>query len=171
MRKARFAEWLLRSVTTPERAASTAGDLVESAPEHGEWWFWRSLLGTVGSQMWRGVATNPRAMLALAFRASLWILVYQFLYLHLYGGVFFIHFMMGRWIGRRAPGNELSAALALCILQGAISAILGIVEVHAHSPTHVVVDVLRGSAYALPCFAGALTVASSRSSKAGAAHA
>ena len=72
MRKDRIAEWLLESVTTHERAASTVGDLMESAATRGDGWFWSSVLRTVASLMWRGVAADPRGMLGLAFRG--WLL-------------------------------------------------------------------------------------------------
>jgi hypothetical protein len=39
MHKDRIAEFLLESVTTPERAVSTLGDLRETAAARGEAWF------------------------------------------------------------------------------------------------------------------------------------
>ena len=140
MRKARFAEWLLRSVTTPERAASTAGDLVESAPERGDMWFWSCLLRTVGAQMWRGVASNPHAMLWLVLRAWGMGFIYALgcRYLRaiadlisiaiqghrLTGGLSWmtgmigaitVQILMGRWIANQASEQGMSAGLALCV--------------------------------------------------------
>ena len=201
MRKARFAEWLLRSVTTEERAASTAGDLVESAPERGEWWFWRSLLGTLVSQMWQGVASNPRTMFGLAIRSYLVLLFYAFawsiavmfagwyLLIHAaraYGasgsvmslspvthaGNCFITFMMGRCIARRAPGNELSAVTALCLLQLAVTSV--VISVQTASVVGWRPDYLNIALWFLNmtlCFLGALTEAAKRPSGAGDAHA
>jgi len=71
MRKDRIAEWLLESVTTRERAASTVGDLRETAATRGEAWFWWSVLGTTVSLLWRGMVADPRRVLGLAFRAWL----------------------------------------------------------------------------------------------------
>jgi len=71
MRRDRIAEWVLELVTAHERAASTVGDLRESAATRGEAWFWSSVLRTMGSLMWRGMIAEPRMMLWLALRAWL----------------------------------------------------------------------------------------------------
>jgi hypothetical protein len=73
----RIAEWLLESVTTRERAASTVGDLRETAATRGEAWFWASVLGAAGALLWRGMVAEPRRMLGLAFRGLLMTFVVQ----------------------------------------------------------------------------------------------
>jgi hypothetical protein len=47
MRGTRFAEWLLRRVTTPEHAAAQVGDLLELSRSRGSFWFWRAVLSNV----------------------------------------------------------------------------------------------------------------------------
>ena len=47
MRGTRFAEWLLRRVTTPKHAAAQVGDLLEVSRSRGSLWFWRAVLGNV----------------------------------------------------------------------------------------------------------------------------
>ena len=69
--RVRIAEWVLELVTAHERAASTVGDLRESAATRGEAWFWSSVLRTMGSLLWRGIIAEPRMMLWLALRAWL----------------------------------------------------------------------------------------------------
>lgn len=77
MRDDRLAEWLLRSVTTRERAASAVSDLRESAATRGEAWFWWSILGAAASLLWRGMVAEPRRMLGLALRGLLMSFVAQ----------------------------------------------------------------------------------------------
>jgi hypothetical protein len=50
MRKALIAEWVLRRVTTRERAAAIVGDLVEADLPEGSGRFWFSVAGVVISQ-------------------------------------------------------------------------------------------------------------------------
>jgi hypothetical protein len=72
MHNDRIAEFLLESVTTRERAASTLGDLRETAATRSEAWFWSCVLGTTVSLLWRAMVADPRRMLGLALRA--WLL-------------------------------------------------------------------------------------------------
>lgn len=55
MRKAVFAEWILRRFATDGKAASLAGDLLEIAGQQGNLWFWRSFAGIVLRLAWRPV--------------------------------------------------------------------------------------------------------------------
>jgi hypothetical protein len=71
MRKTDFAEWLLSLTTTPERAASTAGDLQEEASTRGASWFWISLLRTAGALVWDNVSESPLRITGLAFLSVL----------------------------------------------------------------------------------------------------
>ncbi len=71
MHKDRIAEQLLALITTRERAASTAGDLIEDARTRGDLWFWTSVLRTTGALLWRTFALEPANFLKLAFRGSL----------------------------------------------------------------------------------------------------
>jgi hypothetical protein len=70
MRKDQIAEWIFKLFTTPERAASTVGDMVEEAP--GALWFWISVVRTVFSFTWRDMSADPLYMAGLAIRA--WLL-------------------------------------------------------------------------------------------------
>jgi hypothetical protein len=67
MRSATAAEWILSLATTPERAASTVGDLIEEAPPRGALWFWSNVLRTASSHIWRDLRAAPLRMLGLAF--------------------------------------------------------------------------------------------------------
>jgi len=71
MHKDRIAEWILGLVTTPERAASTVGDLTESAAHHGGLWFWSHVLRTAGAMMWQTFIANPGTFLKVGFLGSL----------------------------------------------------------------------------------------------------
>jgi hypothetical protein len=53
MRKAAIAEWILSLVTTPERAASTAGDLLERPSG-----FWLSVIRTAFPLLGRRLVAN-----------------------------------------------------------------------------------------------------------------
>jgi hypothetical protein len=157
MHRDRIAEWILAQVTSRERAASTVGDLVETAATRGPAWFWSSVLGTAASLLWRGIATDPRGMLGLAFcgwAVSVGLLVGCMVCLALvvqllaaactalshsgyvrlgaeswrlivrlnsaaavWGVLTLCQFQVGRWIARRVPRRELSACMALLLLQ------------------------------------------------------
>ncbi len=66
MRDGIVAEWILRLVTTPDRAASIAGDLLEEASSRGIVWFWLNLFGTVASQLFEELRDARLRMLWLA---------------------------------------------------------------------------------------------------------
>lgn len=71
MRKPDIAEWILSLTTTPERASSTAGDLLEEATTRGTVWFWASLVRTTASLVWRSWTEAPLTMASVALRATL----------------------------------------------------------------------------------------------------
>ncbi len=69
MRNTQVAEWILSLVTSPERAASTVGDLMESASTRAG--FWLGVLRTALSLLWGEFAAEPATMMGLAFRGAL----------------------------------------------------------------------------------------------------
>jgi hypothetical protein len=71
MRNAQAAEWILSLVTTPERAGSTIGDLMENAARRGTFWFWMGVARTTLSLLWGGVAERPGRMARRAVGAFL----------------------------------------------------------------------------------------------------
>src|ERR1019366_521350 len=75
MRNATAAEWILSLATTPDRAASTVGDLLEEASARGVFWFWSSVLRTASSHLWRDLRAAPLRILGLAFSGLLAYLV------------------------------------------------------------------------------------------------
>jgi hypothetical protein len=141
-----IAEWLLALVTTPDRAASTVGDLAEGATTRGALWFWSGVLRTVGSLVWRDVVEHPVRITGLAL---LGVAVYVGMYLlfgFLDGLVFFAaaylsgnhlqldsigwkiwfaapmlvgSLLVGRMLARWAPGRELAA----CLMYGIFASI------------------------------------------------
>jgi hypothetical protein len=152
MRQADVAEWLLSMTTTPERAASTAGDLVEEAATRGSLWFWSSLIRTSASLMWRMWADNPRRMAWLVARAmlinallslSIGLILTAFAFgiviqLRVHGFSQFdsepymkalsqviglgCGFFVGKWLAWRAPGRELPACAGYFLLTMAVGA-------------------------------------------------
>jgi hypothetical protein len=68
MRTASIAEWILRRVTSKERAAAMVGDLVELQEKKGLLRFWLSISGVAISLFWR----RPIAFVA-AFYAWAWV--------------------------------------------------------------------------------------------------
>lgn len=153
MRKDRIAEWLLVLVTSRERAASIVGDMMESADTHGSAWFWTSVLRATASLLWRGFAANPRGMLGLAFFGWLTglLLTSVSIFIPVFVGGVLVEifgitvrtfgvaveagsilatasqFLVGQWIARRAPGRELSAWLALLIMDQFLNVLPSIV--------------------------------------------
>ena len=153
MRNAQVAEWILSLVTSPDRAASTVGDLMESATTRGALWFWIGVLRTVLSMMWRDVAANPGRMMGLAgkgflvglgltFACFLVIIPVTFVVTRasfsdlsaafgswtftlssIFVAMVLVPFQQGRWLARRSPNQELAACLALAMLTAAVDAI------------------------------------------------
>jgi len=71
MPKETAAEWILTLVTTPDRATSTVGDLLEEGSGRGERWFWSSVLRTAASHVWRDLCSARGQMIWLAFSGVL----------------------------------------------------------------------------------------------------
>ena len=69
MRNAQLAESILSLVTSPERAASTVGDLMETAADRGALAFWIGLLRTTFGFLWSDFAEDPRRTIVLAVQA------------------------------------------------------------------------------------------------------
>jgi hypothetical protein len=145
MRKVDVAEWILSFTTTPERAASTAGDLMEDSVSRGSAWFWWSLIRTTASQVWNALTLAPLQMARFGFVAVLIqaILVPPIAFVGIVGGLglsFLLdvkgsqnstvilaegfatvgyavsHLLIGRWLGRRAPGREFAAFNAFILM-------------------------------------------------------
>jgi len=76
MRKIDAAEWLLSLTTTRERAASTAGDLLEGSSGRGTFWFWWSLGRTTTSNVWASFTGEPWKITGLAVRMALRSVLY-----------------------------------------------------------------------------------------------
>ncbi len=71
MHKDRIAEWILELVTTPDRATSTVGDLMETGGDHGSVWFWSRVLQTAGAMLWQSFTGEPWKVLKIGFLGSL----------------------------------------------------------------------------------------------------
>jgi hypothetical protein len=69
MSKVDIAEWILSFTTNRERAASTAGDLLEESLPQGSVCFWWSLARTTTSLIWRELTLYPLQMVRLGFVA------------------------------------------------------------------------------------------------------
>lgn len=76
MRRDSLAQLILSLATTPDRAASTIGDLVEESSTRGSLWFWSNVLSTACSLCWRDFCSAPLRMLGLGlwgyFAALFW---------------------------------------------------------------------------------------------------
>ena len=110
MRSIRLAEWILSLVTAPVRAASTAGDLVEERSTRGPIWFWNSVLRTVASHVWRGIAEAPARVAGVAFLGAVIEVAAGFLWAFLSGIMFFF---AGLWFisSSRQPSPSSSIHL------------------------------------------------------------
>ncbi len=76
VRYSNIAQLILSLATTPDRAASTVGDLLEEADTRGSLWFWPSVLWTACSLCWRDFRSAPLRMLWL----GLWGFLAAFFY-------------------------------------------------------------------------------------------
>jgi len=93
MRNASFAEWILRRVSSPEKAASIVGDLLEA--DKGPLWFWMAVAGTVIRLAWK----RPMAVLVawLAMEIGTRIFISVGLHNHYPSHHLFLGYFMGIW--------------------------------------------------------------------------
>jgi hypothetical protein len=143
MHNIRIAEWILALVTSEDRAAAMAGDLMEQAGVRGVVWFWSSVLRILASLLWTGMAGNPARITGLAFLGLAVYIGIDLLFAGLSGIAFFWGAMasgpplhldsiawkiwfaapipigsisIGRMLARWAPGRELAACVVYAIL-------------------------------------------------------
>jgi hypothetical protein len=89
MRNASIAEWILRRLTSSERAASIVGDLVEIGERKGTPWFWFSFAAVVFSSVWRR---------SLAFIAALYAGTWTFSeFITTADSIYSKHYLTGGW--------------------------------------------------------------------------
>jgi hypothetical protein len=140
MRKGALAEWILSLTIPRDRAASTAGDLMEDASTRGALWFWSSVLRTAASRVLEDLCASPLLLLALALWGwlAMWILAiligipalevwqqildsqrqtlpphWAYKAIDIGAGVIIAPFLISRMVARSSAGRELSSAFAL----------------------------------------------------------
>lgn len=150
MHNLQMAEWILNLVTTPDRAASTVGDLAENSRR-----FWADVLRTAGSMVWSDVVRDRKQMMFLALRGFAFEIGVGILLVLALGIAFGLvvaicifagwqppHFnpdsigwmampivfplLTGRMLARWAPGREIAAGLAFLILNLSLAVVIGI---------------------------------------------
>jgi len=155
MRSIHIAEWILRLVTSRDRAAPTVGDLVEGAATRGAVWFWSAIFRTAGSLLWRSLAEKPMPMakvacggLAIDVAASALIagltgvigaFIFQFSSGHrvdtnslwwpigIHGSTLIASWIVGRALARWAHDRELAACLAYAIAGAIFSVVIDMI--------------------------------------------
>ena len=66
---------LLILFTSPERAVSIQGDLIEEGQTRGRVWFWSQIIRTTGALCWKRIARSPLAILGLTLSGgAVWFL-------------------------------------------------------------------------------------------------
>jgi hypothetical protein len=142
MPKETAAEWILTLVTTPDRASSTVGDLLEEGSSRGACWFWSSVLRTAASLVWRDLCDAWGRMIWLAFSGvlefivvaatlvnivvMLWMAIWPYpygpngIYIPPWGFyglriavITVVPLLVGWDAARRSKGRELAAGIAL----------------------------------------------------------
>ncbi|HWC95943.1 MAG TPA: hypothetical protein VG456_04320 [Candidatus Sulfopaludibacter sp.] len=164
------AEWILGLVTTPDRAATTAGDLAERSHARGAIWFWSSLLRTALSLLWHSVVEQPRtlarvglmglgvdiaASLGMAFLSGMIFFVLHWTWLITVSQLL-ISFGVGRALARWAPGRELAACVAYAIIASAFNLIVTLIWPAGLSPAALFAVFLTDAAQRTPVLLGAL---------------
>lgn len=182
MHKIQIAEWILRLVTSQDRATSTAGDLAEEAPARGVLWFWSGVLRTATSLLWREVAENPMRVTGVAFIGLAVDVLVSLLLAGVSGVVFFVaarsghqvqlsstwwtialdtppvvmSLLIGRILARWAPDRELGACLAYAILGSIFSFSMMFISPEGLGFTALFCVFLRDAAQRTPVLAGAV---------------
>jgi hypothetical protein len=121
MRSIDIAEWILRLVTSPDRAASTVGDLAEGAADRGLVWFWSGILRTAASLLWRGIAGDPVRVTGVGLIGLAVDVVASLLLAGFTGVVFFL----AAWYGHRVPVNSVGWVIALDVPELVVSVLIG----------------------------------------------
>jgi hypothetical protein len=57
----KIAQLILSLATTPDRAATTVGDMLEESAARGSLWFWSNILRTASSLWWRDFRSAAHA--------------------------------------------------------------------------------------------------------------
>lgn len=182
MRSIHIAEWILRLVTSRDRAASTAGDLAEEAATRGAIWFWSGALRTAASLLWQGVTESSARITGVAFLALAVDVVTSLLLVNLSAVAFFVaawsghkvqlnsvwwtigleapplvvSLLIGRMLARQAPGRELSACLVYAILGSILSFIMMFVSPGGLGLPALLGVFLSDAAQRTPVLAGAV---------------
>ncbi len=119
MREEIIAEWILSLAISPERAASTLGDLLEECQTRGRVWFWWGVLGTALSHLWHDLQLHP----GWAAGRALWGFGATIVYTALLG---FPLFMFLPRVNTDGPGFTVSAPSpwAAPILIGAMCSVI-----------------------------------------------
>lgn len=156
--KLRVAEWILSLVMPPDRAASAVGDWMEDPSKRGLVWFWSCVFRAVAARIWSDQAASPGLIVTLALGSwvyancltlltlvTLWLLavlaapvtkafpgpVQDFTRgMAFEGCLVACAFQTGRWIARRAPGQEMTACIAAPIVQAVFISFLRFAIVH-----------------------------------------
>ena len=79
MRRDSIAEWILATVTCPDRATTIVGDLLEDRATRNGLAFWLNVFRSAGSLLWKTFADQPAGLLGLALKA--WLRMWLFLIL------------------------------------------------------------------------------------------
>lgn len=171
-----YAEWMLRLVTSRERADALVGDLAERAATRGVIWLWSAAIRATLSLLWYDIVGHPAYMAGVLLRGFALDLGLVFLF----GVLSFVVIMAARMIGGGhdgatavgalfvalpmvifplavgralaywAPGHELAA----CVVYVSVSAILNlVVTIMAPGDAGVLTACwadLRGAAQELP---------------------
>src|SRR6188472_1824938 len=75
MHSPQIAEWILRLVTAPDRAATVVGDLIEESEHRGTIWFWWNVVLTAAAHVWTELRDRPVWMMVLALSGVAKIIV------------------------------------------------------------------------------------------------
>jgi hypothetical protein len=116
---------LLTLFTSPERAGSVQGDLMEEAQSRGRVWFWSQVIRTTGALCWQGFAGSPLAILKVMLCGGVaWFVVT----LVMFAGDAAVEFLfrsLGVPIHIRAVWDFLLAALLTGIILGRAAPVRG----------------------------------------------
>jgi hypothetical protein len=139
-RTGKMAQLILSLATTPDRAASTVGDLIEESDTRGSLWFWSSVLRTACSLCWRDFCSAPLRMIWLGLWGFVATLEVTFITLFVGSAILAgvpnpvplwfwaleaiscaVASALAGWeVAKRSKGRELAAAFSVALLFAAL---------------------------------------------------
>jgi hypothetical protein len=168
MPKAAVAERILETVTTPNRAASIVGDLLEEVSDRNPLGFWFGLLRIFASHVCHDLRIHWFRMIWLGFSELLTFVVLAIVFMnvwsilapHYYMVNYFLNMyalpiFIGWHVAKRSHGSEFAAGVAFICMGSIFMAAMLLTATQREMPAMIIFKTLKSALGMWPVLAGA----------------